>query len=117
MQEEQQESVLGGGLPVRRFTQTLLGSAEKLKKLVEKLLNVLQILLSFTFITIFIQSAQFLRLLPSGSSPHSSGSSPPTAPPLRLLPSGPPLPSAPQTPPLSSSCSPQVLLLPEAVPD
>lgn len=55
VQEEQQESVVGGGLQVGEFTQTLRASAQRLRNLLEKLLNVLQLLLSFTFISIFIQ--------------------------------------------------------------
>uniref|UniRef100_H3CL05 DC-STAMP domain containing 1 n=1 Tax=Tetraodon nigroviridis TaxID=99883 RepID=H3CL05_TETNG len=62
LEEERQESVPGGGALVGEFTQVLRGSAQKLRNLVEKLLSVLQLLLSFTFISIFIQSFSYLRL-------------------------------------------------------
>lgn len=55
VQEQQQQSVLGGGLQVGAFTQTLRSSAQRLRNLLEKLLSVLQLLLSFTFISIFTQ--------------------------------------------------------------
>lgn len=55
VQEEQQESVVGGVLLVGEFTQALRGSAQKLRKLVEKMISVLRLLLSFTFISIFTQ--------------------------------------------------------------
>lgn len=46
---------MGGVLLVGEFTQALRGSAQKLRKLVEKMISVLQLLLSFTFISIFTQ--------------------------------------------------------------
>lgn len=47
--------MLGEGLQVGEFTHRLHASAQTLRNLVEKLLNVLQLLLSFTFISIFAQ--------------------------------------------------------------
>lgn len=55
MQEQQQQSVLEGGLQVGEFTRNLRASAQRLKNVVEKLLGVLQFLLSFTFIGVFTQ--------------------------------------------------------------
>lgn len=55
VQEQQQQSVLEGGLQVGEFTRNLRASAQRLKNVVEKLLGVLQFLLSFTFIGVFTQ--------------------------------------------------------------
>lgn len=55
LQEQQQQSVLGGALLDQEFTQAVRGSFQKLRTTVEQLLNVLQLLLSLTFITIFTQ--------------------------------------------------------------
>lgn len=55
MQEEQQQSVLEGVLLDGEFTQAVRDSAQKLRTLVEKVLNILELLLSFTFIGIFTQ--------------------------------------------------------------
>lgn len=55
LQEQQQQSVLGGALLDQEFTQAVRGSFQKLTTIMEQLLNVLQLLLSFTFITIFTQ--------------------------------------------------------------
>lgn len=55
VQEEQQQSVLGGVLVDGEFTQAVRDSAQKLRTLVEKLLYILELLLSLTFISIFTQ--------------------------------------------------------------
>lgn len=55
VQEEQQQSVLEGVLVDGEFTQAVRDSAQKLRTLVEKLLNILELLLSLTFISIFTQ--------------------------------------------------------------
>lgn len=55
VQEDQQQSVLGGAVPDQEFTQAVRASFQNLSATVEQLLNVLQMLLSITFITIFTQ--------------------------------------------------------------
>lgn len=55
MQEEQQESVPGGVLVGGEFRQAVVDGAQKIRSLVEKLLNILRLLLSLTFISIFTQ--------------------------------------------------------------
>nr|XP_046255963.1 E3 ubiquitin-protein ligase DCST1 isoform X10 [Scatophagus argus] len=61
LQEQQQQSVFGGALLDQEFTQAVRGSFQKLTASFEKLLNALQLLLSFTFITIFTQAFSYLR--------------------------------------------------------
>ncbi|KAM9353586.1 E3 ubiquitin-protein ligase DCST1 [Symphorus nematophorus] len=61
LQEQQQQSVVGGALLDQEFTQAIQGSFKKLTTNLKQLLNVLQLLLSFTFITIFIQAFGYLR--------------------------------------------------------
>ncbi|TNN02012.1 hypothetical protein fugu_009499 [Takifugu bimaculatus] len=61
LEEEQQQSVLEGVLLDGEFTQAVRDSAQKLRTLVEKLLNILELLLSLTFIGIFTQSFGYLR--------------------------------------------------------
>lgn len=55
VQEEQQQSVVEGVLVDGEFTQAVHDSTQKLRTLVEKILNILKLLLSLTFISIFIQ--------------------------------------------------------------
>lgn len=55
VQEEEQQSVLEGVLLDGEFTQAVRDSAQKLRTLVEKLLNILELLLSLTFVGIFTQ--------------------------------------------------------------
>lgn len=55
VQEEQQQSVLEGIVLDGEFTQAVRDSAQKLRTLVENLLNILELLLSLTFISIFTQ--------------------------------------------------------------
>lgn len=55
LQEKRQQAVLGGALMDQEFTQSVRGSFQKLATTMEQLLDVLQLLLSFTFITIFTQ--------------------------------------------------------------
>ncbi|XP_074510485.1 E3 ubiquitin-protein ligase DCST1 isoform X2 [Sebastes fasciatus] len=61
MQEQQQQEVLGGVLLDQDFTQAVRGSFKRLTTTMEQLLYVLQLLLSFTFITIFTQAFGYLR--------------------------------------------------------
>ncbi|XP_070767838.1 LOW QUALITY PROTEIN: E3 ubiquitin-protein ligase DCST1, partial [Enoplosus armatus] len=61
LQEQQQRSVLGGALLDQEFTQAVKGSFQKLTTAMKQLLNFLQLLLSFTFITIFTQAFGYLR--------------------------------------------------------
>ncbi|XP_044062730.1 E3 ubiquitin-protein ligase DCST1 isoform X2 [Siniperca chuatsi] len=61
LQEQQQQSVLGGSLLDQEFTQAVRGSFQKLTTTIKQLLNVLQLLQSFTFITIFTQAFSYLR--------------------------------------------------------
>ncbi|TKS82775.1 DC-STAMP domain-containing protein 1 [Collichthys lucidus] len=55
VQEQQQQEVLGGALLDQEFTQAVRRSFNKLTSTMEQLLDALQLLLSFTFITIFTQ--------------------------------------------------------------
>lgn len=55
VQEEQQQSVLEGIVLDGEFTQAVRDSAQKLRTLVENLLNILELLLSLAFISIFTQ--------------------------------------------------------------
>ncbi|XP_042345922.1 E3 ubiquitin-protein ligase DCST1 [Plectropomus leopardus] len=57
----QQQEVLGGAVLDQEFTEAVRGSFQTLKANMEQLLNVLQLLLSFTFITIFTQAFGYLR--------------------------------------------------------
>ncbi|XP_041798172.1 E3 ubiquitin-protein ligase DCST1 [Chelmon rostratus] len=61
LEERQQRSVLGGALLDQDFTRAVRGSFQKLTATVNQLLNILQLLLSFTFITIFTQAFAYLR--------------------------------------------------------
>ncbi|XP_039973275.1 E3 ubiquitin-protein ligase DCST1 [Xiphias gladius] len=61
LQEKRQQAVLGGALMDQEFTQSVRGSFQKLATTMEQLLDVLQLLLSFTFITIFTQAFGYLR--------------------------------------------------------
>ena len=53
--QEQQQSVLGGALLDDEFTQAVRESFSKVTATMKQLLDVLQLLLSFTFISIFTQ--------------------------------------------------------------
>ena len=55
LQEQQQQAVLGGALLDGEFTQAVRDSFSKVTATMKQLLDVLQLLLSFTFITIFTQ--------------------------------------------------------------
>ncbi|XP_076593573.1 DC-STAMP domain-containing protein 1 [Chaetodon auriga] len=61
LQEHQQRSVLGGAVLDREFTRAVRGSFRKLTAAMKQLLNILQLLLSFTFVTIFTQAFAYLR--------------------------------------------------------
>ncbi|XP_045900968.1 E3 ubiquitin-protein ligase DCST1 isoform X2 [Micropterus dolomieu] len=60
LQEQQQQSVLGGAPQDQEITQAVRGSFQKLMTTMKQLLNVLHLLRSFTFITIFIQAFSYL---------------------------------------------------------
>ncbi|KAE8289376.1 E3 ubiquitin-protein ligase DCST1 [Larimichthys crocea] len=61
VQEQQQQEVLGGALLDQEFTQAVRRSFNKLTSTMDQLLDALQLLLSFTFITIFTQAFGYLR--------------------------------------------------------
>ncbi|XP_071326645.1 E3 ubiquitin-protein ligase DCST1 isoform X2 [Trachinotus anak] len=61
LQEQQQQAVLGGALVDQEITQSVRGSFQKLKRTMEQLLDVLQLLMSFTFFTVFTQAFGYLR--------------------------------------------------------
>lgn len=55
LQEEQQQAVLDGALLDDEFQQAVRGSFQKLTATMQRLLDVLHLLQSFSFITIYIQ--------------------------------------------------------------
>nr|XP_020474373.1 DC-STAMP domain-containing protein 1 [Monopterus albus] len=59
--QEQQHAVLGGALMDQEFTQCVTASFQKLTTTMGQAVNVLQLLLSFTFVTIFIQAFGYVR--------------------------------------------------------
>ncbi|XP_041650107.1 E3 ubiquitin-protein ligase DCST1 [Cheilinus undulatus] len=61
LQEQQQQMVLHGSVLDEEFTQAVRGNLETLNRTVKRLLDILQLLLSFTFITIFTQAFGYLR--------------------------------------------------------
>ncbi|KAM6994691.1 E3 ubiquitin-protein ligase DCST1 [Tautogolabrus adspersus] len=61
LQEQQQQAVLGGAVLEEEFTQAVRGNFQKLNRTLRQLLDVLQLLLSLTFITIFTQAFGYLR--------------------------------------------------------
>ncbi|XP_058504243.1 E3 ubiquitin-protein ligase DCST1 isoform X1 [Solea solea] len=61
VQEQQQRSVLSGPVMDQEFTQTVRGSLQKLNAVMKEVLDVLQLLLSFTFITIFTRAFSYVR--------------------------------------------------------
>ncbi|XP_072249480.1 E3 ubiquitin-protein ligase DCST1 [Leuresthes tenuis] len=61
LEEQQQQSVLDGALLDQEFSEAVRKSLLKLRNTMEQLLNVLQLLLSFTFISIFTQAFNYLR--------------------------------------------------------
>ncbi|XP_060889904.1 E3 ubiquitin-protein ligase DCST1 [Labrus mixtus] len=61
LQEQQQQAVLGGAVLEEEFTRAVRGNFQKLNRTVRRLLDVLQLLLSLTFITIFPQAFGYLR--------------------------------------------------------
>ncbi|XP_059195935.1 E3 ubiquitin-protein ligase DCST1 isoform X2 [Centropristis striata] len=61
LQEAQQQEVLGGALLEEEFTQAVRGSFRRLRENMQALRDVLQLLLSFTFITVFTQALCYLR--------------------------------------------------------
>ncbi|KAF7226472.1 E3 ubiquitin-protein ligase DCST1 isoform X3 [Nothobranchius furzeri] len=58
--QEQQQSVLDGSLLDQNFTQSVTDSFLTLTRTMGQVLNTLQLLLSFTFITVFIQGFSYL---------------------------------------------------------
>ncbi|KAK5619904.1 hypothetical protein CRENBAI_005438 [Crenichthys baileyi] len=60
LQEEHQQSVLDGVLLDQTFTQAIKESFLNLTRTMGQVMNILQLLLSFTFITVFIQAFQYL---------------------------------------------------------
>ncbi|XP_022617267.1 DC-STAMP domain-containing protein 1 [Seriola dumerili] len=60
LQEQQQQEVLGGALMDQEITQSVRGSFLKLKRTMEQLLDILQLLMSFTFLSIFTQAFGYL---------------------------------------------------------
>ncbi|XP_018534336.1 E3 ubiquitin-protein ligase DCST1 [Lates calcarifer] len=61
LQERQQQAVLGGAVVDEEFTQSLRGSFQELRRRMERLLDLLQLLLSFTFTSIFTQAFSYLH--------------------------------------------------------
>ncbi|XP_026173671.1 E3 ubiquitin-protein ligase DCST1 isoform X2 [Mastacembelus armatus] len=61
LQEQQQQAVLGGAPMDQDFTQAVRGSFQNLAATMGQVLNVLHLLLSFTFITIFTGAFTYLR--------------------------------------------------------
>ncbi|KAM3614763.1 uncharacterized protein V6R79_018856 [Siganus canaliculatus] len=59
--QEQQQSMLVEDQLGLTFSQSITGSFQKLSRAMEQLLDVLQLLLSFTFVTIVIQALLYLR--------------------------------------------------------
>ncbi|XP_030014244.1 E3 ubiquitin-protein ligase DCST1 [Sphaeramia orbicularis] len=61
LQEEEQQSVLGGGVLLEHeFTEAVKESFKQLTTTMESVMNLLQLLKSFTFLTIFIQALTYL---------------------------------------------------------
>lgn len=60
VEEQQQQAVLDGDLPGDEFTQAVKRSFQDLTATMEQVFNVLQLLLSFTFITMFTQAISYL---------------------------------------------------------
>ncbi|XP_068586055.1 E3 ubiquitin-protein ligase DCST1 [Cebidichthys violaceus] len=60
LQEHQQQEVLDGALLDQDFTEAVRGSFMRLKTTMEEVMKVLQLLLSFTFITFFTQGFGYL---------------------------------------------------------
>ncbi|KAM4600388.1 E3 ubiquitin-protein ligase DCST1 [Polymixia lowei] len=61
VQEEEQQSVFGGALLRENFTQSLKRSFQEAQAMTDQLLDLLQLLLSFTFITTFISAFGYVR--------------------------------------------------------
>ncbi|XP_023126280.2 E3 ubiquitin-protein ligase DCST1 isoform X2 [Amphiprion ocellaris] len=61
VQEHEEQGVLDGALPADNFTQAVKRSFNDLTAAMEQVFNVLQLLLSFTFITMFTQAIGYLR--------------------------------------------------------
>ncbi|XP_040899645.1 E3 ubiquitin-protein ligase DCST1 [Toxotes jaculatrix] len=59
--EQQQQVVLGGALMDQELTQSVRGSFRKLTAAMDRVLDVVQLLLSLTFVTIFTQAFGYLR--------------------------------------------------------
>lgn len=55
LQEEEQQPVLGGAPLDQQFTEAVKISFQKLTSTTGRVLDILQLLLSFTFITIFTE--------------------------------------------------------------
>ncbi|XP_074540314.1 E3 ubiquitin-protein ligase DCST1 [Halichoeres trimaculatus] len=62
LQEEEQQEVLVGAVMEEEFTRAVRGSFDLLNRNMRLLLDLLQLLLSLTFITIFTQAVSYLRL-------------------------------------------------------
>ncbi|XP_030606486.1 E3 ubiquitin-protein ligase DCST1 [Archocentrus centrarchus] len=61
VEEEEQQPVLGGAPVDQTFTDTVKASFQKLTSTTGRVLDILQLLLSFTFIIIFTQAFGYLR--------------------------------------------------------
>ncbi|XP_035463794.2 E3 ubiquitin-protein ligase DCST1 isoform X5 [Scophthalmus maximus] len=61
LQQQQQQPGLVGVVVDEQFTQSVTRSFQKLTTVMEKLLDVLQLLLSFTFISLFTSAFSYLR--------------------------------------------------------
>ncbi|XP_037532435.1 E3 ubiquitin-protein ligase DCST1 [Nematolebias whitei] len=61
LQEQHQQSVLDGSVLDQNFTQAVKQSFLTLTKTMDSILDILQMILSFTFITVFIQGFSYLR--------------------------------------------------------
>uniref|UniRef100_UPI0037E9ABC0 E3 ubiquitin-protein ligase DCST1 n=1 Tax=Semicossyphus pulcher TaxID=241346 RepID=UPI0037E9ABC0 len=61
LQEQQQQAVLGGAVLDQEFTQAVRGNFQKLNRTTRQLLDVLQLVLCCTFITVFTQAFGYIR--------------------------------------------------------
>ncbi|CAJ1061252.1 E3 ubiquitin-protein ligase DCST1 [Xyrichtys novacula] len=61
LQEQQEQEVLSGPVLDEEFTKAVRGNLQNLNRMMEQLLEVLQLLLSFSFITIITQAFSYLR--------------------------------------------------------
>ncbi|KAK2845199.1 hypothetical protein Q5P01_011858 [Channa striata] len=61
VQEQQQQQTVLGGAAIGDLTETVTESFKNLTTQMEQVLNIFNLLLSFTFITVFIQAFDYLR--------------------------------------------------------